>query len=330
MATVAISPSTLDRAEELLAALERAGYRGRLASPSESTGGAGRSTLLPSVPRRRRKRSQETNHASAPCPRRRRLRRPLDGRCRTGLRHLQRSLVGGRIAFDGCVQLARDHRVGRHGGWHLRRSRAVRWLAKRERIGPASSVLTWMGVSHGSQGRLPRSTGGAGARGPGRQRFGWEMLGNFLHVFERHEDRPHAVCFYTEGVKAVCEGSPVLLGLRLLQGWGSVSSPARPASTTSACWRRWQSARSAQCTRSPSCFKAPIPWSRYRQSSSRRADPGEITRMRAFEVLLLTLLACVASSCASHKPAVRGASTPGDRQALVLRVEGMTKLQGLT
>ncbi len=32
--------------------------------------------------------------------------------------------------------------------------------------------------------------------------------------------RPACICFYTNGVKLVCEGSPALLGLRLLQGMG--------------------------------------------------------------------------------------------------------------
>jgi len=50
--------------------------------------------------------------------------------------------------------------------------------------------------------------------------FGEEMLAKFLHVLEGAEQKPDAICFYTEGVRLVCEGSPVLLSLRFLHGMG--------------------------------------------------------------------------------------------------------------
>jgi hypothetical protein len=52
------------------------------------------------------------------------------------------------------------------------------------------------------------------------RQFGLEMFDRFLHAFETQPLKPHAICFYTDGVKLVCEGSPALLGLRLLEGQG--------------------------------------------------------------------------------------------------------------
>ena len=52
------------------------------------------------------------------------------------------------------------------------------------------------------------------------QAFGAEMLDKFFHVLEAHPTKPQAICFYTEGVKAVCKGSPHIMGLELLQGLG--------------------------------------------------------------------------------------------------------------
>ena len=46
------------------------------------------------------------------------------------------------------------------------------------------------------------------------------MFDRFLHALESQPVKPHAICFYTDGVKLVCEGSPALLGLRILQGQG--------------------------------------------------------------------------------------------------------------
>ena len=61
---------------------------------------------------------------------------------------------------------------------------------------------------------------GLGHVGSTDKQFGLEMFDRFLHAFESQHVKPHAICFYTEGVKLVCEGSPALLGLRILQGQG--------------------------------------------------------------------------------------------------------------
>jgi intracellular sulfur oxidation DsrE/DsrF family protein len=50
--------------------------------------------------------------------------------------------------------------------------------------------------------------------------FGLLMMDKFLHSLEGDEEKPSAICFYTEGVRLVCRGSKVLLGLQLLQGLG--------------------------------------------------------------------------------------------------------------
>jgi len=55
---------------------------------------------------------------------------------------------------------------------------------------------------------------------PADRQFGVEMFDHFLHVLETQSSLPTAICFYTNGVKLVCEGSPALLGLGLLQGMG--------------------------------------------------------------------------------------------------------------
>lgn len=55
---------------------------------------------------------------------------------------------------------------------------------------------------------------------PEDRQFGAEMLDKFLHVLEGYQTKPSGICFYTEGVKAVCEGSPHIMGLELLQGLG--------------------------------------------------------------------------------------------------------------
>lgn len=50
--------------------------------------------------------------------------------------------------------------------------------------------------------------------------FGRAMLERFLHTLEKTEPKPAAICFYTEGVRCVIEGSPLLMSLRLLEGMG--------------------------------------------------------------------------------------------------------------
>jgi intracellular sulfur oxidation DsrE/DsrF family protein len=50
--------------------------------------------------------------------------------------------------------------------------------------------------------------------------FGRLMFDNLIHTLETAEEKPAALCFYTEGVRLLCDGSPALLGLQLLQGLG--------------------------------------------------------------------------------------------------------------
>ena len=61
---------------------------------------------------------------------------------------------------------------------------------------------------------------GLGQVNPPDKQFGLEMFERFLHAFESQPVKPYAICFYTEGVKLVCQGSPALLGLKILQGQG--------------------------------------------------------------------------------------------------------------
>jgi intracellular sulfur oxidation DsrE/DsrF family protein len=50
--------------------------------------------------------------------------------------------------------------------------------------------------------------------------FGVLMFDKFVHALETETEPPSAVCFYTEGVRLLCQGSPALLGLQLLEGKG--------------------------------------------------------------------------------------------------------------
>ncbi len=50
--------------------------------------------------------------------------------------------------------------------------------------------------------------------------FGREMLDKFLHTLEGLSPKPQAICFYTEGVKLTCDGSPVVFSLQLLERMG--------------------------------------------------------------------------------------------------------------
>ena len=61
---------------------------------------------------------------------------------------------------------------------------------------------------------------GLGTTAPEDAAFGGQMLDKFFHTVEKTGTRPRAICFYTEGVRCVVEGSPVLLGLQLLEGLG--------------------------------------------------------------------------------------------------------------
>lgn len=44
------------------------------------------------------------------------------------------------------------------------------------------------------------------------------LLGKYLELLLQNNQLPAAVCFYTEGVKLVCEGSPLIEKLRELEG----------------------------------------------------------------------------------------------------------------
>ena len=61
---------------------------------------------------------------------------------------------------------------------------------------------------------------GLGQVDPADRPFGLEMFDRFLHALESQAVKPQAICFYTDGVKLVCHGSPALLGLRILHGQG--------------------------------------------------------------------------------------------------------------
>ena len=61
---------------------------------------------------------------------------------------------------------------------------------------------------------------GFGTTGPEDSGSGIEMLDKFSHTLESRPDKPKAVCFYTEGVKLLGPGSPVELGLKLLEKLG--------------------------------------------------------------------------------------------------------------
>lgn len=47
-----------------------------------------------------------------------------------------------------------------------------------------------------------------------------KLIATYLKLLDEHDIRPGAICFYTEGVKLVVEGSPVLDTLRSLEGKG--------------------------------------------------------------------------------------------------------------
>jgi sulfur relay (sulfurtransferase) complex TusBCD TusD component (DsrE family) len=61
---------------------------------------------------------------------------------------------------------------------------------------------------------------GLGHVATGDADFGVQMFDRFLHALEPQAAKPEALCFYTEGVRLVCSGSPVVESLQLLQGMG--------------------------------------------------------------------------------------------------------------
>ena len=50
--------------------------------------------------------------------------------------------------------------------------------------------------------------------------FGLEMLEKLFHTLERLSIKPTGICFYTEGVKAVAQGSPIEISLKVLESLG--------------------------------------------------------------------------------------------------------------
>lgn len=61
---------------------------------------------------------------------------------------------------------------------------------------------------------------GLGVVRPEDQDFAATMFDRFLHTLESQPAKPKAICFFTEGVRLACTGSPVLFALRLVQGMG--------------------------------------------------------------------------------------------------------------
>jgi intracellular sulfur oxidation DsrE/DsrF family protein len=46
------------------------------------------------------------------------------------------------------------------------------------------------------------------------------LFNKFLELLLQHESLPNALCFYTDGVRLVCEGSTAVEGLRQLESKG--------------------------------------------------------------------------------------------------------------
>ena len=61
---------------------------------------------------------------------------------------------------------------------------------------------------------------GLGTTSEADAQFGMDMIDKFFHTLERQAEKPHALCFYTEGVKLLVQNSPVVLGLGLLAKLG--------------------------------------------------------------------------------------------------------------
>ena len=59
-----------------------------------------------------------------------------------------------------------------------------------------------------------------GQVGPQDREFGLEMFDRFLHTLESQPAKPQTICFYTEGVKLTCQGSPAEPGLQLIESMG--------------------------------------------------------------------------------------------------------------
>ncbi len=46
------------------------------------------------------------------------------------------------------------------------------------------------------------------------------LMGKYLELLTHNDSLPAAICFYTDGVKLVCDGSPVIGQLRAIEGKG--------------------------------------------------------------------------------------------------------------
>lgn len=56
--------------------------------------------------------------------------------------------------------------------------------------------------------------------GKGDQALQLKLAGKYLELIQSNVSLPNAICFYTDGVKLVVEGSPVLEQLRSLEAKG--------------------------------------------------------------------------------------------------------------
>ena len=57
-------------------------------------------------------------------------------------------------------------------------------------------------------------------KGKGPQDLQLTLMGKYLELLALQDDLPAAICFYTEGVRLVTDGSPVIEKLRTLEGKG--------------------------------------------------------------------------------------------------------------
>jgi intracellular sulfur oxidation DsrE/DsrF family protein len=56
--------------------------------------------------------------------------------------------------------------------------------------------------------------------GKGPEDLQLTLMGKYLELLALQDDLPAAICFYTEGVRLVTDGSPVIEKLRTLEGKG--------------------------------------------------------------------------------------------------------------
>jgi len=56
--------------------------------------------------------------------------------------------------------------------------------------------------------------------GKGEQALQLKLIAKYLELIQVNPSLPNAICFYTDGVKLVVEGSPVLTQLRALEAKG--------------------------------------------------------------------------------------------------------------